>query len=377
MTDSAIPVRRGEPFKALLIVLVFWIVGRFIWQGIVPSTPVHIAPIIDQFEMVMRDDLMKRPAISPQKNFVADFSAVAPLRSIRSRSGRARWSTGLATAASEIPAKQLYQKVVPQLALVAGTKEHLGSVEPLKTNRSPPAPLLRPSAPRPVNATASISSGFSGYFWLFARQGNGSERSRSPASQFSNAQYGASQAGAILSYRIAGEDRRNISTFVRASTALSTKGEEELAIGIKTKPLKAIPVSFFAEQRFGKGKNNNRGTALYLAGGTGPDLVLPDITLETYGQAGFVFARDDSHFFDASAVLQKQVIERGGNRVTAGAGFWASGQKGATRFDVGPRVKFHVPVGPANMQVSVDWRERIAGNANPGSGASVTVSTGF
>ncbi|MEP2101783.1 hypothetical protein [Parasphingorhabdus sp.] len=223
------------------------------------------------------------------------------------------------------------------------------------------------------------SNALSGYFWLFARQGSDPQRpgARSPATQLPNAQYGASQAGAILTYRVLGDDSRNISTFARASTALSSSGQEELALGIKTKPLRNFPVSFFAEQRFGAGNDNDRGTALYLAGGTGPDMVLPDTSLETYGQMGFVFARDDSYFFDVSAAVQKQIIERGSNKMSAGAGVWASGQEGATRLDIGPRLRFHVPVGQINMQLSVDWRERIGGNASPGSGAAVTLSAGF
>ncbi|WP_229956296.1 hypothetical protein [Parasphingorhabdus litoris] len=195
--------------------------------------------------------------------------------------------------------------------------------------------------------------------------------------QFPVAQYGASQAGAILTYRMLGDNSRHVSAFGRASTALSSSGEEELAVGIKAKALAHIPVSFYAEQRFGAGDGDNRGTAFYLAGGSGPDTVLPGIRLETYGQMGYVFGQDDSYFFDVSASLQKQLIERDKKKITAGAAIWSSGQEGATRIDIGPRLRFHIPVDQVDMQISLDWRERIGGNANPGSGAAVTLSTGF
>lgn len=372
MNEVTISVRRGEPFRALLVVLLAWVTVRVIWQGFFPAAQSLTLPIARQIEMVSRDELMVKSSSLPSL-LIVDISSMSAVSDVSSRSRAGRLSTGLNIDVQKTPQRPSVQ----QLISFPAAMDRSESNEP---KRIAPSVLPRLTADRrESNIFAPKSDAFSGYFWLFARQGNSPKRWRagSPASQFPVAQYGASQAGAILTYRISGDNNRNISTFARASTALSTKSQEELAIGIKSKPIRNVPFTFFAEQRFGARKDSNRGTAIYLAGGTGPDLVLPDTSLETYGQMGFIFARDDSYFFDASAALQKQVVEREGHKITAGAGIWASGQEGATRVDIGPRVKLHVPVGQVNVQVSIDWRERIGGNAHPGSGASVTLSTGF
>lgn len=372
MNEITISVRRGEPFKALLVVLFAWVTVRIIWQGFFPAAQSLTLPIARQNETVLLDELMVESPSLPTVLMVS-FPGMSPVSDISSHSQAGRFLTGLDIDAQKIPLRPSVQKLISFPA--AMDRPELIEPKRIVASVSP-----RLTADRRINAiSVPKSDAFSGYFWLFARQGSSPKRWRagSSESQFPVAQYGASQAGAILTYRISGDTSRSISTFARASTALSSRGQEELAIGIKSKPIRNVPISFFTEQRFGAGQYGNRGTAIYLAGGTGPDIVLPDTSLETYGQMGFIFAREDSYFFDASAALQKQVIKRGGHKITAGAGVWASGQEGATRVDIGPRVKFHVPVGQVNMQVSVDWRERIGGNAHPGSGASVTLSTGF
>lgn len=377
MNEITISVRRGAPFKVLFIVLFIWVMGRVILQGGVPTGQLRTLPAALQIETALLDEVMSFSQTLPNV-LMAGHSSMAPFPGIPFRSEiegvpKGLGPKGLGIATQDTPSRQL----LPQLTSIPAVTALPESIEPQKIVSSV-SPRLT-SDRRPAAVPTRTSSALSGYFWLFARQGSGPKRLRStsPASQFSVAQYGASQAGAILTYKMLGDSSRNISTFARAATALSSSGQEELAIGIKTKPLSDLPISFFAEQRFRAGEDSNHGTAFYLAGGTGPDLLLPETSLETYGQMGFIFARDDSYFFDASAALQKQVIERGGHKITAGAGVWASGQEGATRVDIGPRVKFHVPVGQVDMQVSLDWRERIGGNADPGSGASVTLSTGF
>ncbi len=372
MNEATMSVRRGEPFKALLVVLIAWVTVRIIWQGFFPAAQSLTLPMARQNEKVLPDQWMIESLSAPNVPMV-DFSRMSAVADISSHSPAGRFLTGLDIDAQKIPSHQSVQKLVSFPAA-------MDRPEPIEPKRIVASVSPTLTAERRENAIVTPKSdAFSGYFWLFARQGSSPKRWRAgaPASPFPVAQYGASQAGAILTYRISGDTSRNISTFARASTALSSSGQEELAIGIKSKPISNIPISFFAEQRFGAGKDSKRGTAIYLAGGTGPDIVLPEISLETYGQMGLVFAPNDSHFYDVSAVLQKEIIERGENKITAGAGIWASGQEGATRIDIGPRVKFHVPVGQTNMRISIDWRERIGGNASPGSGAAVTLSTGF
>ncbi len=332
-----------------------------VWQSVNPVTEVGAMPIDEPRVHHSQTALVQMPILSP-----ARFARVRPLIDSKEQGGveHSIAQDGFLTSVDSV------QSVESSTAsrLTVAKREALNSVDPFSVKS--PDRLLNPQA---FAKNEQISNPFTGYFWIFAR-----EDSLSPKAALSpNGQYGGSQAGGILSYRFSGDDRTSLVAFVRASTPLSASGDEELAIGIKAKPLNNLPISLYAEQRVGPGSFGNRGTALYVAGGTGPDLVIAKTSLETYGQAGYLFSEDDSHFFDMAATLQRTILERGKYRMTMGAGGWAGGQKGLHRIDIGPRANIHLPVGKTDLRVSLDWRQRIAGNAAPDSGVAITVSSGF
>lgn len=372
MNDSLMVVRRGQPFKALLLVLTIWVMGRAIGQAAVSTPSMPIGSIVYQLPIAWFDALTRQAADTEHRSIYRAGSTGLPNSSADDRvDAILSEKPGLNS-----PMMLSYQKLPQSRLVLAGQMANSGNVT-LGSSQLVLARSISESSLRTPDSRKSDA--LSGYFWLYVRQGSDPESAGSgvPISEFNIPQYGASQAGAILTHRITGDSVSNVSAFARASTALASPGEAELALGIKAKPFGSLPVSLFAEQRFGPRDNGIRGTALYIAGGTGPDKLLPRTSLETYGQMGFVFARDDSYFYDASAALQTRILDHQDSKLTAGGAIWASGQEGASRIDIGPRVKFHMPVGPVNMQVSVDWRERIGGNAHPGSGAAVTISTGF
>ncbi|MCF8497577.1 MAG: hypothetical protein K9G32_03930 [Sphingomonadaceae bacterium] len=47
------------------------------------------------------------------------------------------------------------------------------------------------------------------------------------------------------------------------------------------------------------------------------------------------------------------------------------------RLDVGPSARAWVPAGPARLRIDASWRFRVAGDAQPGNGPAVTLSTSF
>jgi hypothetical protein len=53
---------------------------------------------------------------------------------------------------------------------------------------------------------------------------------------------------------------------------------------------------------------------------------------------------------------------------------WGGAQPGVYRVDAGPRVTMKVR---NNIRVHFDWRQRLAGNAQPGSGPAVTLASDF
>jgi hypothetical protein len=75
--------------------------------------------------------------------------------------------------------------------------------------------------------------------------------------------------------------------------------------------------------------------------------------------------------------LQRPIAEYDGKKLSVGAGVWAGGQRDIRRVDVGPRASFDLPMGNVLTRIAVDGRVRIAGDARPGSGGAITVSTGF
>jgi hypothetical protein len=97
--------------------------------------------------------------------------------------------------------------------------------------------------------------------------------------------------------------------------------------------------------------------------------------MDAYVQAGIVGARSRELFADGSAALGVPVDEGGSLKI--GAAVWAAAQPGVSRVDVGPQLSLKLPAGGRSLRLSADWRLRVAGNAAPGSGPSLTLSTDF
>ncbi len=100
------------------------------------------------------------------------------------------------------------------------------------------------------------------------------------------------------------------------------------------------------------------------------------LVLEGYGQAGIVGFRRRTPFADVAVLASRRIVESGPISLSAGAGGWAGAQPGATRIDVGPRLEASFNDG-VQGRLSLDWRERVAGRAEPGSGPAMTLSLSF
>jgi len=100
------------------------------------------------------------------------------------------------------------------------------------------------------------------------------------------------------------------------------------------------------------------------------------IELDGYAQAGVVGAHRQDLFADGALRIARR-IEVGRSALLAGAGLWGAAQPGAARLDVGPHLALRVPAGATTVSVAVDGRLRVAGDARPGSGAALTLSTDF
>lgn len=215
--------------------------------------------------------------------------------------------------------------------------------------------------------------------WGFWRQGSGA----APISQGRVPIYGASQIGAVLTYRLAPSKRRDPRLYARAYRAMVLRGESELALGASARPVPHVPLRVAGELRATDGafRSELRPSA-YAVTELAP-LELPLGTrLEAYAQGGWVGGTDATLFADGQASLTREVeavasASDNALRLSLGAGAWGGAQDGAERLDLGPTVRLDLTLGAVPARLAFDWRERVGGDAGPGSGAAVTLSTRF
>ena len=188
------------------------------------------------------------------------------------------------------------------------------------------------------------------------------------------AQYGGSQAGLIATWDPFGRAGKGVALLARAS-ATPDGNERELALGTRWQPNRRWPISLSAERRIRL--NGQDGFAFYAAGGVSDVAIVGKAKLDAFGQAGYVSGKDGGGFFDAHGRLLHPAATLAGLPLSAGAGAWAGGQPGVRRLDVGPTIATRVETRFADFILQLDWRQRVAGNANPKDGLALTVSTDF
>lgn len=210
--------------------------------------------------------------------------------------------------------------------------------------------------------------------WVFARQKSGAGL----AAQGREPTYGTSQAAAVLRYRLAPESAHDPHAYGRIYKALVAEGESEGALGLSARPTKAVPVRLHAELRGTRFVNSSELRPAVFATTEFPAVALPGGTkAETYLQAGIVGGANATGFVDGEAHVMRPVKEYRTGRISLGAGAWGGAQKDAARFDLGPSMRVDVMLADTPARLSLDWRERVAGDADPKSGLAVTLSTGF
>ena len=217
--------------------------------------------------------------------------------------------------------------------------------------------------------------------WAFWRQDSNSalvSQGRAPT-------YGASQIGAVLNYRLAPSNKRDPRAFVRAYRALIAGGETEVSAGLSARPVAKLPIRLHAElrvtERDGSGNVDLRPSA-FATTEIAPVKLPFAARAEIYAQAGYVGGNNATAFADGQLHLLRDVgqFDLAGAenaRLSLGAAAWGGAQEGAERVDVGPSVRMDVTIGSVPARLSVDYRERVAGTAEPDSGAAVTLSTRF
>lgn len=191
-------------------------------------------------------------------------------------------------------------------------------------------------------------------------------------------QLGGAQAGVRIDRAVAQIGRRAMPVLLygRMTAALSRPHQPEAALGVAIKPLSGrVPLSIGVERRVALDSTGRNAFALIAAGGLNPTRIAGPLITEGYAQAGMVgFARHDL-FVDGRLSLGLPLDNA--ERTRAGIALSGGAQPGVSRLDIGPMIETRLPLGSAQPRLVVEWRQRVAGEARPGSGPSVTLASDF
>ncbi|WP_086616604.1 hypothetical protein [Erythrobacter tepidarius] len=365
---------RGAPLAMIGLVLAAWIGARaMLWespfaapQGRFPAATTPVAAY---------DRGATRAAIAVAGENLPPLPRQHPGRRARSH-GRLALLAGGLVAGMEPEyafARQDLRRAALRTPLGAGGAREEGTGA--APSEAPPflAPPPAPPAARQRAGRWSMDG------WGFWRQGSDD----APIAQGRVPIYGASQIGAVLQYRIAPGHARDPRLYARAYRALVRRGESELALGGSVRPLPRVPVRLFGELRVTDGAFRTEARPAVLAVTQLAPQALPLGTrLEAYAQLGWVGGVDATAFADGQASLSRELAlvakaTEDALHLSLGAGAWGGAQEDAQRFDIGPTMRLDLTLGDVPARVSLDWRERVAGEAGPGSGVAVTLSTRF
>ena len=233
-------------------------------------------------------------------------------------------------------------------------------------NRAAAQPL--PAAP-PVAMAAADPDRFDRWQltgWSFLREQLARSSGASQPGLAPGSTLGGDQSGVRLIYN----HTPNWSLAARLSSAWGSVRGDEAALGIRYRPDPALPLAFTVERResIGIGPAARSDFAAFAEAGLYGRPVGRGFSLDAYGQAGMVGIESRDWFVDGGATVTRPILD--GWKL--GVGAWGAAQPGVSRLDVGPRVSGSLRKG---IRVDADYRWKATGNAQPGSGPTLTLST--
>jgi hypothetical protein len=346
---------RGRPYAFVALILAGWTGGRLLWPIGEADTPT-IQPALP---LITPKPLVQVPDVPPPQArvIVATRSALA----------------------SDGVKRRLYHKqhgLPPALVSwqdggrPSGLPAPLrvaGDGKPLSPGRDTPptialAPVGKAGPPERLRPKR-----WDVYAYSYWRSGRDMAAGAAPA-----AQYGGSQSGLVASYDAFGSANRGVALLARA--AMTPDGEErELATGLRWQPDQRWPLRLSGEYRMRA--NVPDLWAAYLSGGVSDMAIGAGWKLDAFGQAGYVMGGGaNGSFFDAQARATHVIPLQ---QAAVGGGVWAGGQSGGHRVDIGPTIVLPLKTGDMVVLIQLDYRLRVAGDAEPRDGLALTLSTGL
>jgi hypothetical protein len=228
----------------------------------------------------------------------------------------------------------------------------------------PPAAVPSAQEMQPVRPKSRLT----GDLWLF---------SRSTSGPIIGTLLGGSQGGGRLKYRLSSNPTRpSLSASLRFAKPLQGQGLEispGLSVGVGQK----WPIELIVERRVRPEKGNEDQWALLAAAGIPTTELAKGLTLEGYAQAGIVGVKKPISFAQVGIGLHRSIASENNLQIKAGAGLWADQQKTTGRLDLGPEIVAVMKAGERPLRLSAQWRFKVAGDAQPGSGPSLSIATSF
>lgn len=358
---------RGQPLILLAAIILGWLSLRVaLWDAPFdkPGTAIPRAFVV--VEGTNTPPLLAIPAVSEVKDHAQVVSPI-PLR-------RESWPH---MTVDLPPYSQPQPLPLPLLEPSTSVPPNLSPSIPIV----PPAsvPVSAPVEPAAAKAPPPMSSPerrWSADAWLLLRRDSAGDALGPILSD--RASYGRSQAGVVLRYALPDPGALRPQVYVRSARALAGSAEQEIGVGLSIHPIATIPVTVATELRANEGDfGTDLRPAAYIVSAFPPvDLPL-GLRGEAYTQGGYVGGSSSTAFVDGQAKVERNLPHVGAAELSIGAGVWGGAQNGADRLDVGPTAAAAFRLGNGQARIAADYRFRVAGDAEPGSGPALTLSAGF
>lgn len=371
---------RGQPLVALLLLIGSWVAIRAMaWDAaalaIKPPDVARISKVVSPPDSAHAGRTFVHAPQARPDSVEPDFVPPSPIARVASRLPPRSYRAGsIVLPFARLQASRRAPLPPPSPAAVPAdilAEHQMLWMAPLAAPSPPPGLAARRVVPMP----AQSESRWSADGWLLLRSGG----SLASPGGFAPSSYGASQAGAVVRYRLAPASAHRLALHLRGSAALNGSREREVAFGASARPIARVPVAVAAEARVNSQPGGARlRPAAFAYTELSPVALGRGLKAEFYGQAGYVGGNFASLFADGQLRIDSRLARFGRGELRAGGGAWGGVQKGASRLDIGPAATLGVPLGEtAAARVGVDWRFRVAGGAAPESGPALTLSAGF
>jgi len=166
---------------------------------------------------------------------------------------------------------------------------------------------------------------------------------------------------------------KGLALTARLSSPLASRFGNEASLGFG---LRKGNFGVIVEERFSLDAGGGARPSVTAFGGVSELRLRGKLQLDAYAQAGIVGLRNRVGFADGAVRIEHPVIGKTAG-FSVGAGVWGGAQPGLARLDVGPQLVGRLPVFGGTLRIAGEWRFRVAGRADPGSGPTLSIGGDF